>query len=222
MDNSKRKTILIADDHPMFRSGVRAELDQEGNLDVIAEAGDGQTALRLINELNPDVAILDFQMPGLSGLQIATELQKSGSAVKTILLTMFNDKKILLKAVETGVRGYVLKNDAVSDIVHAVNCVTEGGEFVSAKLTGYLLEKVRSANQEGIIPELINRLTPTEKNILKLISELESNEEIAERLFISKRTVENQKVLISQKLDLKGAKDLLKFAVKNKNFLKEQ
>lgn len=222
MDDIKKKTIIIADDHPMFRSGVRAELDREGHLDVIAEAGDGQTALRLINELHPDVAILDFQMPGLSGLQIATELQKSGSAVKTILLTMYNEKKILLKAVETGVRGYVLKNDAVSDIVRAVNCVTEGGEFVSAKLTGYLLEKVRAANHDDIIPELINHLTLAEKNILKLISELESNEEIAERLFISKRTVENQKVLISQKLDLKGAKDLLKFAVKNKDFLKDR
>ncbi|MHB9011471.1 MAG: response regulator transcription factor [Ignavibacteriaceae bacterium] len=215
----KKKKIIIADDHPIFRSGVRMELEKEGSLNIIGEAGDGNEALAMINKLNPDVAILDFQMPGLTGIEIAEKLSKSGSHTKIILLTMHNEKKIFLKALEVGIEGYVLKNDAVLDIVTAVNRVIDGNYFLSPKLTGLLMEKAKIPVADENL-QLINRLTPTEKNIMQLISELNSNEEIAEKLFISKRTVENQKVLLSKKLNLEGAKGLLKFSVKYNEYLK--
>ncbi len=195
------------------------ELEKEGSLNIIGEAGDGNEALAMINKLNPDVAILDFQMPGLTGIEIAEKLSKSGSHTKIILLTMHNEKKIFLKALEVGIEGYVLKNDAVLDIVTAVNRVIDGNYFLSPKLTGLLMEKAKIPVADENL-QLINRLTPTEKNIMQLISELNSNEEIAEKLFISKRTVENQKVLLSKKLNLEGAKGLLKFSVKYKEYLK--
>ena len=219
MNDAAGKTIIIADDHPLFLSGIRMELEKDDTLNIIAEAGDGKTALELIKKYNPDVAVLDFEMPELTGLEIAKELQKSGSPVKIILLTMHNEKKIFLKALEIGIKGYVLKNDAVIDIFNAVNCVIGGGEFISPKLIGLLLEKGNDLQTEDKMPGQIVNLTQTEKNILKLIAELDSNEEIAGKLFISKRTVENQRVIISQKLDLEGAKDLLKFAVKHKDYL---
>lgn len=218
----KTTSIIIADDHPMFLSGVRTELEKEDSLNIIAEAGDGITALELINKMNPDIAVLDFEMPGLSGLEIAEKLKNSKSPVKIILLTMHNEKKIFLKALEAGVKGYVLKNDAVLDIVNAVNSVIEGGEFISSKLTGLLMEKAKIVSDTNESLKLIDELTQTEKNILRLVSELNSNDEIAEKLFISKRTVENQRVLISKKLLLEGAKDLLKFAVKYKDFISEK
>lgn len=195
------------------------ELEKEGSLNIIGKAGDGNEALAMINKLNPDVAILDFQMPGLTGIEIAEKLSKSGSHTKIILLTMHNEKKIFLKALEVGIEGYVLKNDAVLDIVTAVNRVIDGNYFLSPKLTGLLMEKAKIPVADENL-QLINRLTPTEKNIMQLISELNSNEEIAEKLFISKRTVENQKVLLSKKLNLEGAKGLLKFSVKYKEYLK--
>ena len=135
---------------------------------------------------------------------------------------MHNEKKIFLRALEAGVKGYVLKNDAVLDIVNAVNSVIEGCEFISPKLTGLLMEKVKIVYNTDESLKLINELTQTEKNILRLVSELNCNDEIAEKLFISKRTVENQKVLISKKLNLEGAKDLLKFAVKYKDYIKQE
>lgn len=218
MNDIKLKTIIIADDHPLFRSGVRLELEKEGSLKIIGETDNGKTALDLIDKLQPDVAILDFQMPELNGIEIVEKLKILKSETKIILLTMHNEKRIFMKALEVGVDGYVLKNDAVLDIVNAVNNVIAGENFISPKLTGLLIEKRKTYKENEGVSELIKNLTQTEKNILRLISQLDSNEEIAEKLFISKRTVENQRVLISKKLNLTGAKELLKFSTKYREY----
>jgi len=210
-------TILIADDHPMFRSGVRIELEKTENLQIIAEAGDGKETLSLIRKLKPDVAILDFQMPGMNGIEIAETLKNEKSNTKIILLTMHNEQKILLKAMDVGVEGYVLKDDAVLDLVSAVKNVINGGNFISSQLTGFLLNKFKTTLKDENT-EKIAKLSSTEKEILKYISELNSNEEIYEKMFISKRTVENQRVIISKKLDLTGAKELLKFSAKYRDY----
>lgn len=215
---NKISTIIIADDHPMFRSGVSMELEKSMNLKIIAEVGDGKEALNLIRELKPDIAILDFQMPGMNGIEITQILKNDNSYTKIILLTMHNEKRIFQKAIDIGVDGYVLKEDAVLDIVSAVKNVLEGRKFISSKLTGFLINKFKSSPKDENVG-LISKLTLTEKQILKLISELNSNEEISEKMFISKRTVENQRVIISKKLSLHGAKELLKFSAKYRDYL---
>jgi DNA-binding NarL/FixJ family response regulator len=218
MNEKEIKTILIADDHPMFRLGVRLELEKNENFKIIAEAGNGKEAMVLIRQLNPDIAILDFQMPEMNGIEIAESLKNSKHPIKTILLTMHNERKIFLKAIDVGIDGYVLKEDAVLDIVSAVKNVLDGDNFISPKLTCFLIDKVKTTKKDENI-EMLSSLTSTEKKILKLISELNSNDEIAEKLFISKRTVENQRVIISRKLNLVGTKELLKFSVKYRDDL---
>ena len=157
-------------------------------------------------------------MPKLSGLHIARKL-KLNDQTKLILLTMFNDQKMFLQAMDYGVRGYVLKDAAVHDIVTAVFDVAEEKYYLSTSLSGLLVpgKQNRSVN----VSALLTGLTPAELKILSLISTLKSNKEIADTLFISQRTVENHRVNISHKLNISGTNSLLKFAIKNKDLLPE-
>lgn len=212
--------IILADDHPLFRYGVRAKLESIPDVEILSETGDGREALDLIIKLNPDIAILDFEMPGLNGLEITNKLNELNSPVKVILLTMHDQKKIFFKALDVGVKGYVLKDDAVLDIVHAVNSVALGKEFISSNIAGLLVEKIKNYSADNKINNLINELSPAEKKILSLIAELKTNDEIAESLFLSKRTIENHKVSLTKKLQLQSSRELLKFAIKNGDYLK--
>ena len=211
--------ILIADDHPLFRMGVRQELESCPDFELVGETGNGNDALNLIIKLNPDVAILDFQMPGCNGLEVVSKLREKKIGTQVILLTMHNEQKIFLKALDEGVKGYVLKDDAVLDIIDAVNNVVSGKTFISKSLSGILVENFTNHTINGKIGTLINCLTISEKKILSLVAELKSNNEIAEELFLSRRTIENHKVIISHKLQLASSKDLLKFALQNKDKL---
>ena len=205
--------ILIADDHPLFRMGVRQELESCPDFELVGETGNGNDALNLIMKLNPDIAILDFQMSGFNGIEVVSKLREKKIGTQVILLTMHNEQKIFLKALHEGVKGYVLKDDAVLDIIDAVYNVVSGKTFISKSLSGILVEKVTNHTMNDKIGNLINRLTVSEKKILSLVAELKSNNEIAEELFLSKRTIENHKVIISHKLQLETSKDLLKFAL---------
>lgn len=215
-------SVIIADDHPLFLSGVSRELNQSASIDVIAETGNGIEALRLIRRHRPAAAVLDIQMPGMTGIEVTEQLRKEGSDVNVILLTMHNEKYFVFKALEAGVDGYVLKNDAVIDIVNAVEYVTAGGTFISPKLSHIMVEAITKKPAPSGDSRSIEELTQSEKKLLLLISEIRSNDEIAEILFISKRTIENQRVLLSKKLNFGSARDLLKFAVRNKVSLKSE
>lgn len=206
--------ILIADDHPIFRAGIRQVLEKERHLRIVGECADGEEALRSIMDLHPDVAVLDFQMPRMTALDVVRRLAATGVETRVVLLTMVDDRKIFLEAMDLGVSGYVLKDSAVTEIVQAVKSVVDERPFISPVLTRFLLEK--RANS-GAPPPAIHLLTPTEARILKLIGELKSNREIAEHLFISKRTVENHRVHIARKLNLSGSHALLKFALENRS-----
>ncbi len=214
-------TILIADDHPLFRFGVRSELESIANFKVIAEVGDGLEALDSIKKLKPDVAILDNQMPGLKGIEVSQELQKTGNDTKVILLTMHNDRKTYQAAFEAGAKGFVLKDDAVLDIVEAINKVASGDEFISSNLAKIILNGFKNDPAKDKMVGRLNELTPAEKRLLLLISDLKTNDEIADILFISKRTVENHKVNLTNKLQLQSSRDLLKFAIQNKELFKD-
>ena len=212
-------TLIIADDHPLFRSGVRKELETESRYSIIGETGNGAEALGMIQKLHPRIAILDFEMPELNGLEIAARLSGQKD-IRIILLTMHSDKKIFHKAMDLGIHGYVLKDDAVIDIVKAVDAVASGRHFISETLSRFLVEKAGTQKTEHEKTLRINELTTTEKKVLNLVADLKTNDEIADMLFISKRTVENHKVNITSKLGLKSSRQLLKFALENKTLLK--
>ena len=219
MNKQNEITIIIADDHPLVRSGVRKELENIEQYKIIAETGNGNEALDLINKLNPGIAVLDFQMPGLNGIEITEKLREIGCSTKVILLTMHDEKQIFFKALNVGVNAYVLKDDAILDIVDAVKNVAAGREFISKNLTGLMLNKIKNVAVDNKNNNPIYELTSTEKKVLLLIAELSTNEEISDKLFISKRTVENYKVNIAKKLQLNGARDLLKYSIENKDCL---
>lgn len=213
---SKTLKILIADDHPIFRRGLCEVLRADSGLQVVAEAADGSEALRLVQDLQPDVVILDVHMPKLTGLQAARQLVEQQSPVKLVLLTMYDDEDLLNEALNLGIQAYVLKDNAVEDLVHAVHDVASGKMFLSAPLSAMLLRRrQKSAELRRDRPGL-DSLTPTERRILRYIADDWTSKEIAADLGCAVRTVETHRQNMSTKLGLSGSHSLLKFAYDNK------
>jgi two-component system, NarL family, response regulator DegU len=211
--------ILIADDHPIFRRGLCEVIDGDSAFRVVKEAGDGEQALRFIEELHPAVAILDIQMPRLGGLQAVRALWERHSPVKVVLLTMHEDEDLFNEAMNLGVAAYVLKESAAADLLNALRCVAQGRTFISPCLSGFLLRRSeQSAALKRDKPGL-EFLSPTERRVLKLIAEDKTTKEIADALAISTRTVDTHRQHISYKLHLSGSHSLLKFAYDNKSKL---
>jgi DNA-binding NarL/FixJ family response regulator len=206
--------ILIADDHPIFRRGLRQIVEMEPGLKIVAEADDGAQALAQIVAEKPDVAVLDVDMPRMDGFEVVRELRKLNLPVGVVFLTMHTDEDVFNEAVNNSVQGYIVKDSAATDIVGGIRAVAEGRSFISPSISGYLLTRSRRA-----IPAGVKDLTLNEKRILLLISEHKTNKEIAVQLYISHRTVENHRANICQKLDLRGPHALLKFALDHKGQL---
>lgn len=216
---SSTVNILIADDHPVFRSGLRMVIAADPGFTVVGEAGDGMVALDAIRTLRPDIAILDINMPHMNGLDVARHVSEEKLPVDVVILTMHNAEDIFTRALDLGVKGYVLKESAVSDIMTGVRAVAEGKYFVSPQLTDFLLS--RNERARALFKRLpsLDDLTPSERRILRLISEDKTSREIAGELHISPKTVENHRANISAKLNLRGNYSLWKFALQNRELL---
>jgi DNA-binding NarL/FixJ family response regulator len=213
---ARKITILIADDHPIVRSGLRAVLEKEPDLAVIQEADNGDSALQLVRQMTPDIAIVDIEMPVMDGFAVAMAIQEEAIPVNVIFMTMHKDEQTFNKAMEIGVNGFVLKENAVADIVSAVESVIEGKHYISPSLSDFLMQRARVHNPSH---SSVDGLTPAEKNILRLIGDQKTTRTIAEELFISPKTVEKHRSNICAKLNLHGAYALLKFAMENKGRL---
>ncbi len=211
--------IVMADDHPIVRQGLRQMIETDKNLSIVAEAGDGQTALELIEKHQPDVTVLDIDMPKMDGFAVVRELQKRRINVEIVFLTMHSEEEIFQAAMDLGVKGYVLKDSAVTDIVSSIKSVAAQRPFLSPALSALLLNRRRRAEDFEREQPGLHLLTPTEKRVLKLIAEDKTSKEIGEELFISYRTVETHRANISRKLDLRGSLALVKFAVTHKSEL---
>jgi len=211
--------VIIADDHPIVRKGLREVIEEQPDLRVQAEAGDGQAALSLIKELQPQIAIVDLNMPKLDGFGVATAAQRLGLRVEFIFLTMHNEVDLLQHAVELGAKGYVVKESALVDIVNSIRSVAAGRPFVSPSMTAALLDRRanhKSAKQAG--PALAD-LTPSEERILRMIADGKPTKTIAAELYIHPRTVETHRASICSKLQLAGTNSLLRFALEHKSEL---
>lgn len=214
--NGKIK-IIIADDHPIFRGGLKQILSDDKTLEILGEADNGEKALELIKELNPEIALLDIDMPKKTGLDVLRELKDS--QVKIIFLTMYADEDMFGEAMDLGAKGFVVKDSAINDIIDAVKTVSDDGYYISPAVSNFLVNRKKRLNELRNNNPKLEMLTPSERTILKYISENKTSKEIADVLFLSYRTIENHRTNISNKLNLKGSHSLLKFAIENKSLL---
>lgn len=211
--------ILIADDHPIVRDGLRLAIEANPHYRVVADVGDGRTALEKILALQPEIAVLDIDMPGLDGFAVARALQDAECQTTLIFLTIHRDADFLHEALDLGAFGYVLKDSATTDIVTAIRAVAAGEHYTSPTLTSALLQRRRQAASLRQQKPALDSLSPTERRILHLIAEYKTSKEIADELSISHRTVETHRTNICQKLALRGSHALMKFALSHKTEL---
>ena len=216
---SEEIQILVADDHPVFRRGLAMMIATDKTLKVIAEASNGKQALESIQKYQPDIAVLDVNMPEMTGFDVARELQNSSLATNIIFLTMHKDEGMFNTALDLGVKGYLLKESAVEDIVAGIKAVANGENFISPQLTSFLFQRSRRNNVFNQKEKNISDLTAAERRVLKLIADEKTSREIAEILFISVRTVERHRENICTKLNIHGSNALLKFAILHKTEL---
>ena len=208
--------IVMADDHPIVRQGLKQIIEADPKLLIVAEAGDGETALALIETHQPDVAVLDIDMPKMNGFEVVKELRKRRNNVAVVFLTMHGEEEIFHAALDLDVKGYVVKDSALNEIADGIKAVAAGRAFFSPSLSALLLNRRRRTADFERENHGIEQLTPTERRILKLIADEKTSKEIGEQLYISYRTVEKHRNNISRKLDLQGSLALVKFAVANK------
>jgi DNA-binding NarL/FixJ family response regulator len=205
--------VVIADDHPIFRAGLKQIIESSPRFKVVGDAPDGQTALRLIEELRPDVIVLDINMPLLDGLETVNEIRQRRLPGEIVFLTMHSEEAMFNKALALGVKGYVLKDSATTDLVNCLNAVSGGQSYTSPAITAYLFK--RAARRSDSAQPGLADLTPTERNILRLIAAYKTSKEIADELHIHYRTVENYRSSICAKLNLRGSHALIKFALQH-------
>lgn len=208
--------ILIADDHGIVRKGLRLQLEQHEEFQVVGEAADGREAVRLAEELSPDVIIMDIAMPNLNGIQATTQLVKKNPNLGVIMLSMHSDESYLTRTLSAGAKGYLLKDSADQDLYRAVQSVSEGKPFFSPSIAKTLLEDYMRQLQQRGLQDSYDLLTDREKEILQLLAEGKSNKEVAGQLNLSPSTVETHRTRIMQKLDLHSSADIVLYAVRKK------
>lgn len=208
-------SIILADDHTMFRRGVRRIIQSINDTEVVGEASDGFELLELLKKTSPDLVIMDISMPNLRGLEATREIKIINPAVKVLILTMHKDKEYLYHAFSAGAEGYLLKEDADSELISAIDTLRRGGTYISPLLSTQLadlfMQKSRPSAEQLANPGEL--LTTREREIIKLIAEGKSSKEVAELLFISSRTVQHHRANIMRKLNIKKTADLVKYAI---------
>ena len=200
--------IVIADDHLMFRQGLKLLLRTAEDFSIVGEAADGMEALRIIEETGPDIAVLDLSMPGLTGMEVLTEVIKKNLPTRVVLLTMHTDVNLAAEAIEGGVFGYLLKGNAFEDLIQALRCVHRGGTFISSNVTKEIISTRKPLTPEQPV------LTPREREVLRCIAAGMTARQVAETLFISTKTVETHRARLMEKLDLHTTAALVRYAIR--------
>jgi len=209
-------TVFLADDHQMFRQGLRTLLEASANIEVVGEASDGQQSLREIKKLKPDVAVLDIAMPGLSGIEVTKRLTKAIPRTKILILTMHADTFFAVEALRAKAMGFMLKEESITLLVDAIHSITQGEIVVSALLKETVFRELHSSQTGKSTNHPVNPLTTRETEILQLVAEGLTNQEIAGILFISPSTVDTHRKNIMAKLDIHSVAGLVKYAIRHK------
>ena len=204
MDTSEIKTLLIADDHPIFLVGLREVLSETNNYKIIAEAEDGEQAINRIKEYNPDIAILDISMPKVGGLDVVAQMRNWTQAPLFVLLSLYDDEVYIRKALAYGVSGYILKENTNDELLKCLDIINNGKKYLCSSIR----EKIVNSNKNKL-----DQLSPAEQQVLSLVTDLKTNTEIAKILSVSIRTIENHRFNICKKLNIKGKNALLKYAL---------
>jgi DNA-binding NarL/FixJ family response regulator len=209
-------TVVVADDHPLFRKGLVDAVAAGPAIRIVAEAADGDAALAAIRARKPALAILDIDMPGKSGIDVARAVQAERLETRIVFLTMHAERDALVQALDAGARGYVLKESAASEIVACINMVASGRQYVSAALAGHLIDRARPTATE---PAALGDLTPTERAVLRLVANGRSTKEISTELDVAPKTVENHRANLCAKLNIRGANALLRYALAHRDLI---
>ena len=207
--------IFIADDHPIFRGGLRQLIETAPSMQVIGEAKDGAEAIERLLQCQPDVALLDIDMPKVDGFEVLTAVREKGAAMQFVFLTMHKDEQFLNAALDLGVKGFLVKDSAAEEVIDCINAVVNGEEFISPQLTSFLLKRLRQTQKSPAKVSQLDQFTPTERKVLHLVAQYKTNKEIAAELFMGVRTVEQHRLNIGEKLNLHGRHALMKFAIEN-------
>lgn len=214
---SEPVTVVIAEDHPLFRKGLADVLNASPDFRIVGEAADGESALALVRRHRPRIALLDIELPKSSGLAVTEVVRRELPETEVVILTMYKDAALFRRALDVGAQGYVLKDSAATDIVACLHMVAAGRPYISSALSGDLLDR----RAEHPVAELaaVSDLTPTERRILKQIAQGQTSAAIAAAAGISPKTVENHRLHICGKLGLHGPQALLRFALEHKALL---
>lgn len=212
-------SIIIADDHPIVRQGFVRVIEQDPHFRIAAQCGNGEEALAAIEQFEPTVAVLDISMPDLSGFDVVRRAQRQHFSGEFVLLTMYNDEEYLDEAMNLGVKGFILKDCAIQELLSGLRAVSQGQYYISPAMSGYLVQRNSRKRHLSEQTPGLDDLTPTERNVLRLIAENKTSKEIAQDLIISYRTVQNHRSNICRKLGFKGHNRLLQFALEHRNSL---
>lgn len=208
--------ILLADDHGVVRKGLRFLLEREENMEVIAEAADGRDAVKLAEDLSPDIVVMDVGMPQLNGIEATAQIVKKNPSTGVVMLSMHSDEVYVVRALTAGAKGYLLKDSAEADLVRAVESVAHGKSFFSPAITKALLDDYMRYLQQRGLEDSYDLLTDREKEVLQLLAEGKSNKEVATVLGLSNYTVETHRTNLMQKLNLHNTAEIVLYAVRKK------
>jgi DNA-binding NarL/FixJ family response regulator len=215
----KEIRVLLADDHGIVRKGLRALLESQPGMKVAGEAADGREAVKLTAEIQPDVVIMDIAMPNLNGIEATAQIVKANPKTGVVILSMHSDEAYLVRALNAGARGYMLKDSAEEDLLRAIQAVAGGRPFFSPAIAQTLLEDfVRSLQQRGLT-DSYDLLTDREKEVLQLLAEGKSNKDVATLLNLSPYTIETHRTNLMQKLNLHNTAEIVLYAVRKKIIL---
>lgn len=206
-------TIVLADDHPIVRQGLRALLAAQPDLAVVAEAADGLEATRLCERLRPDILVVDVMMPGLRGIEVVHQVRQRSPETRVVVLSMYANEAYVLEALQNGASGYVLKEASGAELVAAVRAAVAGRRYLSAPLSERDLEAYRARTKPGTL-DPYDTLTPRQREVLHLAAEGHSNPEIGLKLQISTRTAETHRAHVMRKLRIQNQTDLVRYAVR--------
>ncbi|MDX2196860.1 MAG: response regulator transcription factor [Cytophagales bacterium] len=206
--------ILIADDHQVVRKGIATLLEDEPDIEIVGEAADGFDTIEKIKIYNPNIVLLDIAMPKLNGLETAEIIEKNHRLVKSLIFSMHNDEEYIIKAVESGAWGYILKDTTKDEMLNAIRTLQSGQKYFSKQVSNVILEMLQNKPRKAGGKQHSTRLTKKEKHILKLIVSGLNSREIAQKLELSIRTVDNHRAHIMKKTGVKNAVELVKLALK--------